>query len=380
VGARGSAFGSPEEVVQVAGIPASVLLDVPADRAGSSAPVPGVLGLSTVFSFDPNIAPDGEPKINVSGGWSDDIKAQVAARFADQASMLEMLYATAGKLASDGELIHVLRRSKVDPGQWDDVLAILTTSDEQFARGRVDINRARVEVLAAIPGVDRPTAEKIVDARSRLSSGDREKVTWPLTQGLLTQDQFQQAYEWVSTRSVQWRVRVEARQTSGREAQKTLGSTLKADSELPDPPGIVWEAVIDVSDARPRVAYLRDVTHLPALARRALAHEQSAEAAAAANPSDSSTASAGVSDVGAELSTGGLKSNADLQLGSMKREGLKLESGLDLGSKKGGTQSEDGASPPERTESAGSGADGGSGGTPPPASKDRRIGRWRGTK
>jgi DNA uptake protein ComE-like DNA-binding protein len=381
---RGKGFGSTEELAAVPGLPASLLIDLPDERSAPSefgTATPGLLALTTVFAFDPNLAPDDQPRINLSQGWSDELKAQIAARFPDDAALLESTFATAGKLTKDADLIAALRRQNVQPDWWDDVLSLVTTSDEQYLRGRVDLNLAPVEVLAAIPGLDRAAAEKVIDARSRVSAEDRQKVTWPLTQGALTPEQFQASVDWLTTRSLQWRVRVEARLTPKSQAEKTLGSTLKQDSESLDAPGIVWEAVIDVSGDRPRVAYLRDVTHLPALARQALALEQNLETQVAANPADSTPGSDAVSDLATEPKNAGLKSNADLKLGTMKRQGLDLKSGLKLGSGMGGTRAEDGASPPEATESAGSGASGASGGgSPPPSPQDRRIGRWRGTK
>ena len=372
----GRMFGSTEELTGVAGLPASALFDAEADRSGESLATPGLLTLTTVFTFDPNLAPDGATKVNLSAGWSDEVKSELAGRFPDAAPELEALFGKGGSFAQEADLIAALRRAQVPAARWDELLAFVTTSDEEYVRGRVDINAATVEVLGAIPGIDRPAAEKIVNGRSRMSVEDRRKVTWPLTQGLLSPEQFQQSAGWVTTRSLQWRVRVEGRLAPAREAEKTLGSTLRSDSESADLPGIVWEAVIDVSEPRPRVAYLRDVTHLPALVRQALAGEQ--EAPVEANPPDSLAGA--VSDVATEKPNAGLKSNADLKLGTMKRQVMDLRSGLDLGTRKGGTRSEEAASPSEGTESAGSGADSGSGGgSPPPAPRDRRIGRWRGT-
>lgn len=374
--ARGKEFGAPEELARVQGLPASILLDVPSDSISIETAAPrGLLALTTTFAFDPNTAADGQPKVNISGGWSEEIKTDLTARFPEVAKTLEPLLATAGKVAGDPQLIAILRRNKIPPEQWDALLAAVTTSDEQFNRGRVDLNLAPVEVLAAIPGLDRPAAEKIIDARARVSLADREKVTWPLTQGAVTPDQFEKASAWLTTHSLQWRVRVEARLRSGPTQESKLGSTLKIESETLDPPGMVWEAVIDVSDTRPRVAYLRDVTHLPGLARQALANEQSQDSALAAAPDSERAGNEGtVSDVPPEPSLEGRKSKAGSGIGSMKRQEFKMDSGLNFGSSKGGAgRSADHASPPaenHETEKAG--------GTPPPASKDRRIGRWRG--
>jgi len=133
------------------------------------------------------------------------------------------------------------------------------------------------------------------------------------------------------------------------------------------------------------VAYLRDVTHLPGLARQALANEQAQETMIASTPADSGVGGNGgaVSDVPPVQPSDRTKSKADASVGSMKRNTLKVDGGLNLGGSSkpaGGTGSEDSASPPADDQGTETAGDGSGGGSPPPTSKDRRIGRWRGRK
>jgi DNA uptake protein ComE-like DNA-binding protein len=360
IAARGQGFGATEELARVDGLGASVLVDAPdGESAVESDPAPGLLTLTTVFSFDPNTTLAGLEKLNVSGGWSEELREPLVERVGSElAAVVEPLLAKAPKLAKESDLVALLRGAKVAPERWEAVLAGITTSDEAFARGRVDLNRAPVHVLAAIPGLDAPSAEKIVGAREQLGAEDRARVTWPVTQGVVPPDDFQQALPWLTTRSLQWRVRVEARLERAREQGSRLGSTLEPDAEALPPPGMVWEAVIDIADARPRVAYLRDVTQWPGVVRQALAGERAAEVVLAEAPPEGEE----VSDVGPQLEVGRLKSNAGLRLGSMRSQTLRLGS-----SSPGGGGAESKEEEPERAAS------------PPPASKDRRIGRWRGS-
>jgi DNA uptake protein ComE-like DNA-binding protein len=368
--ARGQGFEATEELARVDGLGASVLVEaVAGENAAESEPTPGLLALTTVFSFDPNTTPEGEEKLNVSGGWSEELREPLVERLgAELATVVEPLLAKAPKLAKESDLVALLRGAKVPLERWEGVLAGITTSDEAFVRGRVDLGRAPVQVLAALPGIDLPAAEKIVGAREQLSAEDRGRVTWPVTQGLVAADDFQQALPWLTTRSLQWRVRVEARLERRREEGSRLGSTLLPDAEELPAPGMVWEAVIDVSDSRPRVAYLRDVTLLPALVRQVLASERAAEAEVVAEGSGGEAEGNGdeVSDVGPQLELGRLKSNAGLRLGSMRSQSLNLGGSSARGGGKPAPESGSGA---EIEEPAAS---------PPPASKDRRIGRWRG--
>lgn len=364
VAARGGGFGAAEELARVEGLATSTLVEVGAEEnAAESSPAPGLLSMTTVFSFDPNLTSTGEEKLNVSGGWSDELREPLVQRVGSElATVIEPLLAKAPKLAKESDLVALLRGAKVPPEQWDAILGAVTTSDDVFVRGRVDLGRAPVQVLAALPGLDTQSAEKIVGARAALNAEDRARVTWPLTQGLIAENDFQRALPWLTTRSLQWRIRVEARLEVDRGGESRLGSTLEAGSERADPPGMVWEAVIDLSDARPRVAYLRDVTLLPGLVRQALATERAAEAAAMESVSAEPEVEE-VSDVGPELDLARLKSNAGLRLGSMKSQSLNLG---------GGTRRSARAEPKVEAEEAARSA-------PPPASKDRRIGRWRGS-
>jgi DNA uptake protein ComE-like DNA-binding protein len=355
VAARGSGFGAVEELARVDGLGASMLVEV-GTTGTESTPTPGLLSLTTVFSFDPNVTSTGIEKLNVSGGWSDELREPLVERVGQELAVLvEPLLAKAPKLSKESDLVELLRGAKVPVDRWDEILGAITTSDDAFVRGRVDLGRAPVQVLAALPGLDVPSAEKIVNARAALSADDRASVTWPLTQGLIHEGEFQEALPWLTTRSLQWRIRVEA-----RLERRQAGDTIRFDDDEPsEPPGIVWEAVIDLSDDRPRVAYLRDVTLLPPLVRQALATERAMEGmmGAEAPPGE-------VSDVGVELEVEGLKSNADLRLGSMKSQTLDLG-----GRTRGGTRAERSEQAERESRSA----------VPPPASKDRRIGRWRGS-
>ncbi len=152
------------------------------------------------------------------------------------------------------------------PAQWGAWLDAVCATPDAFVTGRIDLNRAPAEVLATLPGVDASQARSMVDARGALDAAGRRSPAWPVVQGILTPEQFAALADRVTTRSLQWRVRVRATLTRTR--------SVFADESSATPGELVaeCEAVIDVSGPTPRIAYLRDITLVPAamtLAQRA---------------------------------------------------------------------------------------------------------------
>lgn len=60
-----------------------------------------------------------------------------------------------------------------------------TVESDAVIRGRVNIDLAPREVLAAVPGMDDAVAERILASRRAADTAERRHVAWPLTEGLL---------------------------------------------------------------------------------------------------------------------------------------------------------------------------------------------------
>ncbi len=399
VQARGPGFGSPEELAGVKDLSLAVLLDAGAEEGPGEAPgARGLLALTTVFAADPNVeAASGEPRINVSGGWTPELAEALEARLEkDLFKALEPSIKSGRKLTRDEDLLTMLDAAKVTQPQRARVLDVVTVSDDAYVRGRVDLNQAPVEVLSAVPGIDRAAAEKIIDARTKVSSEDRARATWPLTQGIVSDAAFAQAMPWLTTRSLQWRIRVEARlgdaaeenPFAGRQGAR-LDESVEAETPAPTVPTMIWEAVIDVAGPEAHVAYLRDITHLGGVVKLALTQEQSgigtSEDGTLASTAGSEDPDRANHDA-QPLRASDLIKNRNIQpSGALKRQtmkkmdfniggGLKLQSKLeeDSGGKVEAPAGTDGA----RAGDSSDGADS----TTPGAPQDRRIGRWRGSR
>lgn len=323
--------------------------------------------LLTVFSFDPNIQAGmgedasrhrGRRRVNLHQEWSEKLKEALADRFGSGiANGIETLVKRGQKFDSVGEIVRVMRGAGVGPEEWGPALDALTVSPDPYIPGLVDLSSAPAQVLACVPGIDETAAAEIVAARSRLDAATRASVAWPVVQGILKPDAFETAVDHLTTRSMQWRIRVEAgfaapgaAETSEGEAPETLRDRM------------VLEAVIDVASQRPRVAYLRDVTYLDLayeLAAMAQAGEEREDAPLAEGESGVFQEDEEFADTFGDLDFGGdeLADAADLSFGEWSDDSL-VSPGSGEGAIGSADRSETGA---EGTETEGA---------------DRRLGRW----
>lgn len=315
--ARGARpFSSVEQLLSIEGISANLLYGSPAsaesgpfDMAKLDAPVEPAApaGLShslTVFSFDPNVQlglggeadAAGAMRVNLDQPWSDRLRAAIADRMGDPAAEVVGSIMRSGRsFTRDSDLVQVLRDLGADPADWIETLDIFTTSDDEFLPGRVDVNLAPPAVLACIPGITPEQAGHIATVRESLDAQTRSTPVWLVTEGVLTPDEFEQAIDFITTRSTQWRARIEVGIEAGdgdgsSPGVMTIDELSAGWDQPPTTPRLghrmVIEAVIDIGSSRPRVAYLRDVTLLDEILAWPSPEPESEETAAPTTPVD----------------------------------------------------------------------------------------------
>lgn len=225
--------------------------------------------LLTVFSFDPNLIAGfgeleefaGERRVNLNTPWNAALERGLTRVFGAQAAqVVRNLSQTGITFTEDRQIAAQLAQFNAEPRVWAFALDALSTSDDAYRLGRVDVLRASPVVLAAIPGIGQEKAQDIAAVRDGLSEEDRKTVAWLFSEEVLTAFQFAAAVDHLTTRSLQWRVRIEAGLADSGEDGGDLSTVVLDDV-------VVYDAVIDVASQRPRVAMLRDVTMLE-LARR----------------------------------------------------------------------------------------------------------------
>lgn len=279
--ARGSkGFDSPEGLLKVAGIDDARYYggdDAARDatREPGAVEKPPLARVATVFAFDPCTQAGigkgaaawehaGQQRVHVSVGWNIDVEKELSERLSPEAVAGAKAVLKARNLKRPGEMVAEMRRAGVGAQAWAEVLDLFTPTDDLYLRGRVDLTRAPAGVLECVPGITPEAAAGIVERRERLSAEKRRLVTWPVTEGVMTPEAFEQAADWLTTRSLVWRVRIAATLEPKVETDGSSAGTTEVKTPPTQGPRLEWEAVIDLCGARPRVAYLRDITHLGA--------------------------------------------------------------------------------------------------------------------
>lgn len=233
----------------------------------------------TVFSFEPDVmmglsgeADDfGKRRINLNQEWSDDIRDPVERRYGEEvASVLgRIMNSDQFSFESDADLVSAMQLFGVDVEDWPEILDVFTTEPSDFRTDRVDINRAPVAVLAAIPGVGADLAERIADTRPRdPGAGAFVSPVWLIENELVSRAVFGGISERITTRSLQWRVRVEVGFEVDEEASLSIpGPVTRARSgdltEVELTNRRILEIVIDAASPRARLASFTDLTALP---------------------------------------------------------------------------------------------------------------------
>lgn len=294
-------FASPADLLRVQGITEEMLGDANASTLMGSAVLdggstvgsdptasggldldtalgapPDLASLVTVFASDPNIqggiAQDSERfrgrlRVNLNQPWSDRLGNALIERFGqDAADGVQRIMEQGTTFTSDADIIKTLRRLNLPPETWGEILDVFCTSDNEFLPARVDLRTAPERVLAALPGISPEQAGDIVAARDQLPPDATQSPAWLVTEGLLKPDDFELAVDHLTTRCMQWRVRVEAGIVRPRSVDSSIGGPIDAGGggDAPLEPRVVYEAVIDIASQRPRIAYLRDITLLDA--------------------------------------------------------------------------------------------------------------------
>lgn len=205
----------------------------------------------TVFSVEPALQQNGKRRINLNVKWSEELGRSVADRFGQQsADLLKQIYESGATFENEAKIFQALRFFKTPPQDWPPILDAFTTESGEYHFGRLDINSAPYEALLSLPGITAEQARRIVSVRQELSPQELTTIAWPAIAQIIPPEAYDQLAGKITTRSWAYRVRIAAGE---------------ADAEHPDGPlshPVIYEAVIDLSAPKARIAYLRDITLL----------------------------------------------------------------------------------------------------------------------
>ena len=139
-----------------------------------------------------------------------------------------------------------------DPGLAYDAV---TRFEGGWRNGLLDINTASASALQGIDGIDAELAAAIVARREAIDDTRRFDRFWPVAEDLVDLADWGEVVDRITTRSTVWRATV------------AVGIVPADDPEAPLESPIVWELVIDLGAATPRLVEVRDVTMLELIAR-----------------------------------------------------------------------------------------------------------------
>lgn len=221
----------------------------------------GLIDVLTVYGFEPNLQRSGRRRIDLNVAWSDELARRVTERFGEGAAQaLEKLFHETS-FDEDAKIVRVLRNLNVPTRDWVEPLDTLTTRSHVHVAGRLDLNTASADTMETLPGIDRSLADRLVAERESLDEQERATIAWPVLRDVLSPEAFEAIAGLVTVRSWTWRVRIAA------------GTVAADDPDGPIEHAVVYEAVIDLADPRPRLGYLREITMLQTAARLAAALE-----------------------------------------------------------------------------------------------------------
>jgi hypothetical protein len=124
----------------------------------------------------------------------------------------------------------------------DELLDRCTTVPfDRYVGPMVNVNTASAEVLELLPGVDESLAKSIVATRRELDRERRQTTAWVLDKGLVDVDGFKKVAPFLTARGFQYRVQV-------------------VGYGVPSGAFRIIEAVVDISEPRTRVVFLKDRT------------------------------------------------------------------------------------------------------------------------
>ncbi len=223
----------------------------------------GAADLLTAFAYDAPLDASGEPRVALSGEWTDDRRGSLDALLGSGSARLLEDSIKDGK-GDEAAILAAWRSKHPDPKEWAIVLDRLAWSNE-WVVGKVDVMRASAAALKALPGVTDEIAGQIVRERDAVPAEERRTAAWLATRGIIPPGTFVDLAPRLSTRTLFWRVRVAVRfdEEGSREGPDEEGDELGRT--------MVMEAVIDVSGNEPRIALLRDVSALDTVVQMVLA-------------------------------------------------------------------------------------------------------------
>ncbi len=165
----------------------------------------GINGLATVYSYERNKTLEGDDRINLKNTDASTLTSRLsitkplAERIIEKGGQYKTVFDLVGE-KGEGECNSEEGMTNEVTLEWlAERYEQFTLEDEERLTGRVNVNTAARDVLEAIPGFSPSVADVIVERRA--SSEAFASLGELLTTGTLTDEQFQEAADYLTVRS-----------------------------------------------------------------------------------------------------------------------------------------------------------------------------------
>lgn len=199
----------------------------------------GLLEYVTIYSREPNQDSEGEQRTNVNGDDDETLNELLSQTFdSERAEEIEQ------QLGGEDEfenLIEVYQNSEMTLEEFNQIANSITTTDDEFIHGRVNVNTAPVEVLMCIPGIDENEANNLISHRSGQATDNLASIAW-ITE-VLDEESAAEAGSYLTTHTYQYRVDIAAVGQNGKGFRRFF-------------------FIVDLSEGEANVIYRRDLSEM----------------------------------------------------------------------------------------------------------------------
>ena len=181
---------------------------------------PGLLEYVTTFSREPNTLSDGTKRANVTAGTGRiGIVLATPLGSARAQAVEQQAAAQVGRDSGFGSVVDFCMKAGLTPDEWNTVAPYLTMSNGTYQVGLVNVNTARAEVLACLPGMTTGLAQQLVAARPQPGTTAYNNLQWTVA---VLGAQAGSIGRYLTAQSYQFSVDVAAVGRHGRGYRRTL--------------------------------------------------------------------------------------------------------------------------------------------------------------
>jgi type II secretory pathway component PulK len=246
---KNAPFDSVDELRLVSGATLEILLGEDLNRNGVLDPNesdenrngvadPGLLEYVTVYTFESNLASDGEERININAS-RDDLATLITDVLGSGVSE-RVLLALGPPTQAVGSILEFYVRSGMTEEEFVQIETEITIESGPVLPGKINVNTASAAVLACVPGLGDDKAEALVSYR-QANAVDQSTMAW--VKEVLTEAEAQDAGPYLTGQSYQFSADIAALGKFGRGYRRA-------------------RFVFDTTEGTPKITYRQSLSHL----------------------------------------------------------------------------------------------------------------------